>query len=126
MSRNRVRSWNEASFTIQAGARHAPIHPQANKMIWVEKDKWKFDQRSPKPYRRLSVRECARIQTFPDHFIFRYKYISDGYKMVGNAVPVMLAKTLAQKIFVDIKKYLELGFCSASLKQEIPTQLTLF
>ena len=29
MSRNRVRSWNETSFTIQAGGRHAPIHPQA-------------------------------------------------------------------------------------------------
>lgn len=32
MSRNRVRSWDEQSFTIQAGGRHAPIHPQAPKM----------------------------------------------------------------------------------------------
>lgn len=126
MSRNRVRSWNEPSFTIQAGARHAPIHPQANKMIWVEKDKWEFDRRSPKPYRRLSVRECARIQTFPDNFIFQYKYIGDGYKMIGNAVPVMLAKILAEKIFLDIEQYLNLGFCSTLCKQEIPTQLTLF
>jgi DNA (cytosine-5)-methyltransferase 1 len=39
MSRNRVRSWDEPSFTIQAGGRHAPIHPQANKMIFVEQDK---------------------------------------------------------------------------------------
>ena len=31
MSRNRVRSWDEQSFTIQAGGRHAPIHPQAPK-----------------------------------------------------------------------------------------------
>jgi DNA (cytosine-5)-methyltransferase 1 len=126
MSRNRVRNWKEPSFTIQAGARHAPIHPQANKMIWVEKDKWKFDERSPKAYRRLSVRECARIQTFPDNFIFKYKYIGDGYKMVGNAVPVMLAKILAEKIFVDVKKYLELGFCNALPKKDIPRQLTLF
>lgn len=29
MSRNRVRQWHEPSFTIQAGGRHAPIHPQA-------------------------------------------------------------------------------------------------
>ncbi|MCC6819008.1 MAG: DNA cytosine methyltransferase, partial [Bacteroidia bacterium] len=29
MSRNRVRSWDEPSFTIQAGGRHAPIHPSA-------------------------------------------------------------------------------------------------
>ena len=33
MSRNRVRSWQEPSFTIQASSRHAPIHPQASKMI---------------------------------------------------------------------------------------------
>lgn len=39
MSRNRVRDWDEQSFTIQAGGRHAPLHPQAPKMIFVEKDK---------------------------------------------------------------------------------------
>lgn len=39
MSRNRVRSWNEPSFTIQAGARHAPIHPQAPKMQFISQNK---------------------------------------------------------------------------------------
>ena len=102
MSRNRVRSWDEQSFTIQAGGRHAPIHPQANKMIKVEKDKRIFDPKSPKPYRRLSVRECARIQTFPDDFTFKYTKINDGYKMIGNAVPVKLAEAIA----LEIKKYL--------------------
>ena len=43
MSRNRVRKWDEASFTIQAGGRHAPCHPQANTMIKVDKDKRIFD-----------------------------------------------------------------------------------
>ncbi|MCU0544417.1 MAG: DNA cytosine methyltransferase [Oscillatoriaceae cyanobacterium Prado104] len=103
MSRNRVRSWSEPSFTIQASARHAPLHPQASKMILVGKDKRIFDPNSPGLYRRLSVRECARIQTFPDDFIFKYQYIADGYKMVGNAVPVNLAKVLASKIFADLK-----------------------
>lgn len=42
MSRNRVRSWDEPSFTIQAGGRHAPIHPQAPKMIKVDNDKQEF------------------------------------------------------------------------------------
>lgn len=37
MSRNRVRGWDEQSFTIQADGRHAPIHPQAPKMAFVEK-----------------------------------------------------------------------------------------
>jgi Site-specific DNA methylase len=71
-------------------------------MILVGKDKRIFDPNSPLPYRRLSVRECARVQTFPDEFIFKYKYIADGYKMVGNAVPVNLARILASKIFEDI------------------------
>jgi DNA (cytosine-5)-methyltransferase 1 len=43
MSRNRVRAWDEPSFTIQAGGRHAPIHPQANKMIHVGKDQCIFE-----------------------------------------------------------------------------------
>ena len=109
MSRNRVRSWSEPSFTIQAGGRHAPLHPQATKMILVAKDKRIFDPNSPQPYRRLSVRECARVQTFPDDFIFKYKYIIDGYKMVGNAVPINLARVLAGKIFDDITGNWELG-----------------
>ncbi len=125
MSRNRVRSWQEPSFTIQAGGRHAPIHPQANKMIFVEKDKRIFDPNSPKPYRRLSVRECARIQTFPDDFIFKYEYINHGYKMVGNAVPVNFAKILAQKIYVDIKDYLERGTCGNLRKLDSAKQMTL-
>lgn len=98
MSRNRVRSWDEQSFTIQAGGRHAPIHPQAPKMLFVEKNKRVFVPGKEDLYRRLSVRECARIQTFPDDFIFYYTDIADGYKMVGNAVPVMLAYHVANSI----------------------------
>ena len=49
-------------------------------------------------YRRLSVREVARIQTFPDTFIFLYNNINAGYKMIGNAVPVNLAQAIAESI----------------------------
>lgn len=104
MSRNRVRDWNEQSFTIQAGGRHAPIHPQAPKMKFIEQDKMAFVPQKKHLYRRLSVRECARIQTFPDSFVFKYKNVADGYKMVGNAVPVKLAFHIAQKIKQDLKK----------------------
>ncbi len=103
MSRNRVRSWDEPSFTIQAGGRHAPIHPQAPKMKFISQNKRIFVPGYEKKYRRLSVRECARIQTFPDDFVFKYINIADGYKMVGNAVPVNFAKHLAQKIMNDFK-----------------------
>jgi len=125
MSRNRVRGWGEPSFTIQAGGRHAPIHPQANKMIFIEKDKRIFDPNSPKPYRRLSVRECARIQTFPDSFIFKYDNISTGYKMVGNAVPISFSRALANKILIDIQEYQNIGYCNHLRQVRTPTQLTL-
>lgn len=98
MSRNRVRSWDEPSFTIQAGGRHAPIHPQAPKMIFVEQNKRIFAKGNEHLYRRLSVRECARIQTFPDSHVFYYKNLAAGYKMVGNAVPCNLAFFLAKSI----------------------------
>lgn len=98
MSRNRVRSWDEQSFTIQAGGRHAPIHPQAPKMQFIEQNKRIFVPGKEHLYRRLSVRECARIQTFPDNFIFYYNKVAAGYKMIGNAVPVNLAKFLAKSI----------------------------
>lgn len=98
MSRNRVRSWDEPSFTIQAGGRHAPLHPQAPKMQFIHQNKRVFVEGKEKLYRRLSIRECARIQTFPDNYIFHYNNLADGYKMVGNAVPCNLAYCLAKTI----------------------------
>lgn len=102
MSRNRVRQWDEVSFTIQAGGRHAPIHPQAPIMPFVEKNVRIFEPGQEHLYRRMTVRECARVQTFPDDFVFYYKNISAGYKMVGNAVPVYMANILASKILSDL------------------------
>ena len=104
MSRNRVRCWNEQSFTIQAGGRHAPIHPQAPKMKFIEQNIRVFVPGKEQLYRRLSVRECARIQTFPDSFIFHYTSVPAGYKMIGNAVPVNLAKFLAESIKQQINE----------------------
>jgi DNA (cytosine-5)-methyltransferase 1 len=98
MSRNRVRQWHEPSFTIQAGGRHAPIHPAAPLMELVSVNKRIFKQGYEHLYRRLSIRECARIQTFPDNFKFLYNNILNGYKMIGNAVPVNLAFAIAKQI----------------------------
>jgi DNA (cytosine-5)-methyltransferase 1 len=103
MSRNRVRDWNSPSFTIQAGARHAPLHPQAPPMPLVGKDKRVFESGAEHLYRRLSVRECARVQTFPDDHEFVYSHIAHGYKMIGNAVPVEFARRLAEQISKDMR-----------------------
>jgi DNA (cytosine-5)-methyltransferase 1 len=102
MSRNRVRQWHEPSFTIQAGGRHAPIHPDFPLMEKIDTDIRRFVPGFD--YRRLSVRECARIQSFPDDFILDYKNILHGYKMIGNAVPPELAFVLASKIKETLKK----------------------
>ncbi len=98
MSRNRVRSWDEPSFTIQAGGRQAPMHPKAPKMEKISANKQQFVPGHEVEYRRLSVRECARIQTFPDSYEFLYTDVADGYKMIGNAVPVNLAKALGKQL----------------------------
>lgn len=119
MSRNRVRSWDEPSFTIQAGGRHAPLHPKAPKMKFIEQDKRIFVPGKEHLYRRLSVRECARIQTFPDNFIFKYSKVADGYKMIGNAVPVNFALAIAKTIIQDINKFQrEKGVLNKSLKNK--------
>ena len=48
--------------------------------------------------RRLSVRECAILQTFPDDFIFEGATFRSMHKQIGNAVPVLLAERIAKKI----------------------------
>lgn len=103
MARNRVRGWDEVSFTIQAKAGNIPLHPQAPKMKFISSTLRTFDKEKILSYRRLSIRECARIQTFPDSFRFMYHKIKDGYKMVGNAVPPRLAKVLANEIMLCFK-----------------------
>ena len=71
-------------------------------MELVKKNKRRFIPSKKHLYRRLSVRECARIQTFPDDFIFKYTRVGDGYKMIGNAVPVNLAFAIAKMIIKDL------------------------
>ncbi len=52
-------------------------------------------------WRRLSVRECARIQTFPDNFIFPCS-ASKAYKQIGNAVPPVLAWHIARALYFSL------------------------
>ena len=63
--------------------------------------------------RRLTVRECARIQTFPDDYQFILKKTeynksvsaSDAYKIIGNAVPCVLAYSIAKNLEEKWDKY---------------------
>jgi DNA (cytosine-5)-methyltransferase 1 len=105
LSRNRVRGWDEQSYTILATDRHIPFHPQAPKMVKVDGQALReFAPGYEDKYRRLTIRECARIQTFPDDYEFIYTQMRNAYKMIGNAVPVDLAYVIA----IAIKEGLEL------------------
>lgn len=80
---------NEQSNTIPAhlykdGMRH--IHPD------------------PEQARSITVREAARLQTFPDDFEFLGPSMAQ-YKMIGNAVPVQFAEIVAEALYRLIKKY---------------------
>ena len=67
---------NKPSFTIDTGHRHH-FHYKWNRIP--------------------TVRESARLQSFPDDFVFIGTKTSQ-YKQVGNAVPPLLAKAIANKI----------------------------
>tara|TARA_B110000444_G_C18803660_1_gene578786 strand:+ start:411 stop:1616 length:1206 start_codon:yes stop_codon:yes gene_type:complete len=75
----RINNWEEPSDTITATG--PEIHPNKK--------------------RRMSVRECAILQTFPENFQF-FGALGSMYKQIGNAVPALLAK----KIALNIKKQL--------------------
>lgn len=103
MSRNRVKGWDEQAFTVQASGRQCQLHPQAPKMLRVGINDCRFVPGSEHLYRRMSIREIARVQGFPDDFEFLYQETNNAYKMIGNAVPVNLAYEAA----VAIRHFLE-------------------
>lgn len=106
MTRNRVRDWSETGFTVQASGRQCQIHPSAPKMERVTKDLYQFVPGEKERYRRMSVREIARLQGFPDTFQFFYHNVNDGYKMIGNAVPVNLAEAIATNLMHALRNSL--------------------
>lgn len=103
MSRNRVKGWDEQAFTVQASGRQCQLHPQAPKMVKYATNDCRFVEGKEDLYRRMTIREVARIQGFPDEFKFIYKDTNTAYKMIGNAVPV----NLAYEIATAIKMFLE-------------------
>ncbi len=77
----RITNWNRPSDTITATSPEIHINKE----------------------RRLSVRECAIIQTFPDDFIFCGN-LSSMHRQIGNAVPVLLAKKIGECIMKVLKE----------------------
>lgn len=76
---------------------HSPFYTSNNPARVIASNPHSILTEQKKRYRRLTVRECARLQSFPDDFIF-FGSLSAQYKMVGNAVPVLMALHLAKAI----------------------------
>jgi DNA (cytosine-5)-methyltransferase 1 len=68
---------DEPSLTITSAATREFVHPSENRL--------------------LTLRECARLQTFPDEFVFAGSAAS-RIQQIGNAIPPMLARTIAEQI----------------------------
>jgi DNA (cytosine-5)-methyltransferase 1 len=78
--------WNKPSPTVTTSP-----HQKATDMCHPELD------------RPLTVRECARIQQFPDSWLFVGNK-TQKYKQIGNAVPISLNYALGQSVYAALKK----------------------
>jgi len=91
LTRNRKRAWDQQSYTIVADSHHVPLHPIGEPMVFVEKDKWALQGNEN---RRLSWRECARIQGLPEDALKVIETVDARYKAAGNAVPPIFGEVL--------------------------------
>ena len=104
MSRNRVRGWDEPSFTVIATSCQTPLHPSSPPMVRIGKEKWEFGEGET---RRMSWREAALIQTFPASLEFSGN-ISSKHRQIGNAVPCKLAERVARCLLSDLSGHGEI------------------
>jgi site-specific DNA-cytosine methylase len=77
-------------------ARMDPSRPSKTMVSHMGKDTYAYVH--PTRPRTLSVREAARIQTFPDSYRFRSVGLVDAFRMIGNAVPPLLSAQFAERL----------------------------
>jgi site-specific DNA-cytosine methylase len=73
-----------------------PDRPSKTVIAHIGKDTYAYVH--PFENRPITIREAARIQSFPDWYCFGSVGVVDGYAMIGNAVPPLLAAELARRI----------------------------
>ena len=80
-----------------------PDQPARTLMAHLGKDSYSHIHYDSNQARTISVREAARLQSFPDGFKF-CGTMNPAFRQIGNAVPPLLAKALAGKIIKTLRK----------------------
>lgn len=80
-----------------------PNQPSTTIIAHLYKDGNRFIHYDPMQRRTITVREAARLQSFPDDFDFIGNR-GNAYQMIGNAVPVLLAKAIGSAIYKLLKE----------------------
>lgn len=83
-------------------SRMDPAQPSKTIVSHMAKDTYAFVH--PTLPRTLSVREAARVQSFPDDYRFGSVGLVDGFRVVGNAVPPLLSLQFAQRVAQVLSK----------------------
>lgn len=79
-----------------------PNQPSRTLMAHLGKDGYSHIHYDKEQARVLSVREAARLQSFPDTFVFSGS-MNAGYKQVGNAVPPLLSFAIARHLLSKLE-----------------------
>lgn len=77
--------------------------PSKTILAHIHKDGFQFIHPDLGQARTFTVREAARIQSFPDDFVFMGSR-GEKYKQIGNAVPCLFAEALAKAVFKSLNK----------------------
>ena len=91
--------------------------PARTLMAHLGKDSYSHIHYDSNQARTISVREAARLQSFPDGFVFQGP-MNPAFRQIGNAVPPLMSKALATNIMEQLEKGISLNE-EASVKEAV-------